>query len=312
MTNLEIISKDLLNQPERKKRRIPWMAVWFLAPSIFSFLLFKYVPLFYAFFMSLFEYRIVNPPGTFVGFQNYASLLTSSYFWECFGNVLVFFLLYLGMTFWIPIMIALFINTIRRGNKLLRILYLIPSAIPVVSCLVLWKWMYNPGYGVFNYYLAKIGLGPFQWLNDPLFAKVAVVAPSMFGLAAGFSMGMNMLIYYSALQSIPEEILEAAKIDGAGPWQRIFRIILPNIRFIIGMQFIIFVSSVFLMFDPMFVMTQGGPVNSTRVLSLLIYNKAFGYEMDYGMAGAISCVMFLMIAVVTYIQLHFSRKGNQG
>lgn len=284
----------------RRKFKFPWTACFFLAPTVLAFLLFKYYPLAQAVFMSFFNYQVMNPPGPFVGFGNYELLFKSSYFWHAFRNTFVFAGLYIGLTFWVPILQALLLNEIKRFNLVLRFLYLVPASAPSVAVYVLWKWIYNPDYGLLNDLLRHIGLGPYGWLSDPAMAKLAIVLPGMIGG------GISVLLYYSALQGISQETIEAAKIDGAGPWQRMRRVTLPGLGFIIGIQFIAFLAGIFLTFDPMYVMTGGGPVNSTRVLSMLVYDSAFK-EYRFGMAGAVSMIMFVVIGVVTYFQLKFSR-----
>jgi multiple sugar transport system permease protein len=144
--------------------------------------------------------------------------------------------------------------------------------------------------------LGQIGLGPYGWLNDLRFTKLAIVLPSVF--TGG---GISLLLYYSAIRSIPSEILEAAKIDGAGPWRRMWTMILPNIKFIIVIQFVGFMSGILLAFDNIYVMTQGGPANSTLVISMLVINSAF-QQSRFGISGAMSLFMFLLIAVLTIVQ----------
>lgn len=293
-----------LEQSAKRRRRIYWTGIWFLMPALASFVIFKYYPLAQAIYMSLYDYKIMDPPGRWVGLGNYKALMASSYFWNAFINTFVFYLLYLALTFWIPIVQALFLNEIKRANLLFRFLYLAPTAVPAVAGYILWKWIYNPDYGLLNSWLGKLGLGPYGWLNDPAMAKLAIVLP---GVTGG---GIALLLYYSALQGISKEVLEAARIDGATPLQRMVRIVLPSLRFIIAIQFINFTAGIFLSFDSMFVMTGGGPVDSTRVLSMLVYDSAF-VEYRFGMAGAISMIMFLIISVITAIQLWVSRgKAN--
>lgn len=132
-------------------------------------------------------------------------------------------------------------------------------------------------------------------------AKWAIVLPGV------FATGMGMLIYYSALQGIPSENIEAAKIDGAGPWRRMRSIVFPSLKFVIGIQFISFICGVFLTFDPMYIMTGGGPASSTKTLSMLVFNSSFK-EFRFGVAGSISFVMFVIIAVITYLQIKLSNK----
>lgn len=297
-TSMEV--KPQIAAATRRRIKLPWTAILFLLPAVLAFLVFKYYPLIHAVFMSFFNYQIMDPPGKFVGFGNYSLLFKSSYFWHAFRNTFVFAALYIGLTFWVPIIQALLLNEIKRGNLLLRFLYLVPASVPSVAGYVLWKWIYNPDYGLLNDVLRRFGLGPYGWLSDPNMAKLAIVLPGVLGG------GIAVLLYYSALQGVPQETVEAAKIDGAGPWQRMRRIIFPSLGFIIGIQFISFLASVFLTFDPMYVMTGGGPVNSTRVLSMLVYDSAFK-EYRFGMAGAISMVMFIIVGFITYLQLKYSR-----
>lgn len=280
--------------------KISWTPVLFLTPAVIAFLLFKYYPLYQAVFMSFFNYKVIDPPGPFVGFQNYSYLIHSTEFWNALWNTLVFFVIYLVLTFWIPIVQAILLNEVRFANKTIRVLYLLPTAVPAVAGFILWKWLYNPDYGLLNYLFEFVNLGPYGWLNDPSMAKWAIVIPAMFGT------GMSMLLYYSALQSVPSENIEAAKIDGAGPWRRMVEIIFPSLRFLIGMQFILFISGVFLTFDPMYIMTGGGPANTTRTLSMLVYDSSFK-EFRFGVAGSISFVMFMIIAFITYIQIRVSK-----
>ncbi|MFD0712433.1 carbohydrate ABC transporter permease [Paenibacillus sp. GCM10027626] len=290
-------------RPVMTRRRVSWVGIAFLSPAIAAFLLFKYIPLAQAVYMSFFDYRVMDPPGTFVGVKNYALLLQSSYFWTALYNTFMFYLLYLLLTFWIPILQALLLNEIRIGNTIYRFFYLVPAATPSIATYILWKWIYHPDYGLLNSWLGKLGLGPYGWLNDPNMAKIAIILPSVLGG------GIALLIYYSALQGVSREIVEAAKIDGASPWQRMRYIALPGLRFVIGIQFISFTASIFLAFDQIYVMTGGGPVNSTTVLSMLVFDSAFR-EYRFGTAGAISMIMFVIIAAITYLQLRFSR-GNE-
>lgn len=289
----------------RRKRKIPWPAILFMMPAVIAFILFKYYPLFQAVFMSLFDYKLMDPPGKWVGLGNYLMLFKSSLFWTAFKNTFIFAGLYIGLTFWIPIVQALLLNEIRFGNTAIRFLYLVPTAIPSIAGYILWKWIYNPDYGLLNEWLGRIGLGPYGWLNDPSMSKVSIVLP---GIVGG---GIAVLLYYSALRGVPHEVVEAAKIDGAGPWQRMRKVLLPSMGFIIGIQFISFLSGVFLTFDPMFVMTGGGPVDSTRVLSMIVYDNAFE-QYRFGIAGAVSFIMFAIIALVTFAQLKLSSSREGG
>lgn len=298
------IETELQSVKMKRRITISWMPIIFLIPSLVSFVLFKYYPLFKMIYISFFDYEIGNPPGTFVGLNNYIEFLSSPSFWRSIEITFVFALLYLLMTFWVPIVQALLLNEIHHGNMFIRFLYQLPSAVPVVVNVLIWRLMYNPDHGMLNYYLGKIGLGPYLWLNDLHVTKFAVVLPSLIA-----SQGIAILLYYSAIRSVPTEILEAAKVDGAGPWKRLLTMILPNMRFIIFIQFISFVTGILLTFDNIYVMTQGGPADSTTVVSMFVFNTAF-QQLRFGASGAISMFLFLLIGLITFIQLKVSKDND--
>ncbi|SFB58063.1 multiple sugar transport system permease protein [Cohnella sp. OV330] len=284
--------------------RIRWTPVLFLLPSVIVFVVFKYYLIFSAVYISLFNYDIVNPPGRFAGLENYFVFLKTSTFWLALKNTFIIFLLSVALTFWVPIVQALFLSEIRRANAVYRVLYQIPSILPVVAGALLWKWMYNPDSGLFNYLLGKIGLGPYGWLNDIAMTKFAIVLPGFF--ASG---GIGVLLYYAAIKSIPSELFESAKIDGCGPWRRILFLVLPNIRFVILIQFISFMSGALLAFDNIFILTKGGPADASLVVSLLIQRSAFE-QSNFGMSAALSFFMFLVIAALTVIQFKLQREED--
>ncbi|HEY0828163.1 MAG TPA: sugar ABC transporter permease [Bacilli bacterium] len=281
-------------------RKIPWTAVIFVMPSVAAFLLFKYYPFFQVFYMSLFDYKLVDGPGRFLGLDNYVLLLKSTTFWIAVYNTFAFFILTLVFVFWVPIVQALFLNEIHRWNRFYRFMFLVPTAVPTIAGIILMKWIYNPDYGLLNGLLSKVGLGPYGWLSDPHMVKYAIVVPGIFGG------GLGLLLYYSALQGISKEIIEAAQVDGAGPWHRMRMILLPNLKFIIMIQFMLTLAITFLTFEHILVYTGGGPINSTRVIGLMVYETAFK-EYRYGISGAISVIIFLIVGIITYFQLKLSK-----
>lgn len=299
-----VIGAKLHDISKKRSKTTNWMPIVFLFPSVTCFLLFKYYPFVKMIYISLFDYEIGNPPGRFVGFGNYMDFLTSPSFWSSIKITFIFAFMYLVMTFWVPIVQALLLNEINRGNVFIRFLYQLPSTVPVVVNILIWRWMYNPDHGILNYYLGKIGLGPYLWLNDLHITKLAIVFPSLIA-----SQGISILLYFSAIRSVPTDLLEAAKVDGAGPWKRLLRIILPNMRFIIFIQFISFVTGILLTFDNIYVMTQGGPAESTTVVSMLVFNTAF-QQYRFGASTAISVFLFFIIGIITFIQLKLSRENG--
>ncbi|SFT04185.1 carbohydrate ABC transporter permease [Paenibacillus sp. BC26] len=286
------------------KWKIPWTPILFLLPSIVVFFIFKYYLLFKAVYISLFNYDIMTPPGKFVGLGNYVEFLGSHTFWVAMKNTFIFFGLSVLLVFWVPIVQALFLSHIKRLNGLYLVLYQIPNVLPLVAGALLWKWMYNPDRGLFNYLLGKLGLGPYGFLNDLRMTKLAIVLPGFF--ASG---GIGVLLYYAAIKSISSELFEAAKIDGCGPWRRMLIMILPNISFVIIIQFVGFMSGVLLSFDTIFVMTQGGPADASLVVALMIQKTAFE-QSRFGVSAALSFFMFLLIALLTVIQFRLQREDD--
>jgi multiple sugar transport system permease protein len=284
--------------------KIRWMPILFLFPSVVCYLLFKYYPLFSMIYVSFFNYSVIDPPGKFVGFANYTEFLTSSTFWQAVSNTFIFFALFLVLTFWIPIVQALLLSDIRKGNAFFRFMYQLPTIMPAVAGVLVWKWMYNPDFGLLNYWLSYVGLGPYLWLNNLNLTKLAIVLPSVFA-----GNGISLLLYYSAIKAVPTELLEAAKMDGANPWKRIWTMLLPNIRFIIVIQFVAFMSGVLLAYDNIYVMTQGGPAGSTTVVSMLVVNTAF-QQSRFGISGAMSMFMFIIIALLTILQNKISAEKD--
>ncbi|RKY61567.1 MAG: sugar ABC transporter permease [Candidatus Latescibacterota bacterium] len=283
------------------KRKLVGLA--FVAPALLVFVLFKYVPMLQVFRMSLYDWSILNPPGEFVGLKHFKEAFSSSLFWIAWKNNLVLFLLGLVLGFWVPLVQAIMLGEMRRGQYIFRVCYLLPLMVPPMVTLVVWKWIYNPEYGLLNAILTRLGLPPQDWLGNPKLAKLSLVLP---GLLGG---GMGVMVYLAAIQGVPQELFEAAEIDGAGPLQKLRYILLPRIRFVILIQFILALSAGFQMFDRVFVLTGGGPVDATRVIALLIYRYAFeSYRMGY--ASAIALVLFVVILTVTALQMRLSKLSD--
>jgi multiple sugar transport system permease protein len=275
----------------------------FVIPAIMVFILFKYMPMIQAFRMSLYDWSIINPPGAFVGLKHFKEAFASSLFWIAWKNNFILFFLGLMLGFWPPLVQAIMLGEIGKGQHLFRVCYLLPLVVPPIANLILWKWIYNPEYGLLNVLVGSLGIGPRDWLGNPGLAKFSIMLP---GILGG---GMGVLIYLSAIQGVPDELFESAEIDGAGPWGKLRYILLPRIKFIILIQFILALGTGFQIFDQIFVLTGGGPVDSTRVITLLIYRYAFeSYRMGY--ASAIALVMFVAVFIVTAIQLRASKLSD--
>ena len=281
-----------------------WMAFWFTLPAFVAFILLKYYPMLQAIYMSLFDYKVTSPPGDFVGLANYIHAFKDPLNAKVWGNNIQLFLWSLALGFWVPLVQAILLDEIRKGKPLDRVLYLLPSVVPAVAGAVIWKWIYNPDWGLLNSILERIGLPGQGWLSDPNQVKVALMLP---GLLGG---GLSIFIYLSALQGIPNEWYEAADIDGASIFAKLRYITIPAILPIIGLQFILALTGAFQVFDNIYIMTLGGPADASRVIALNIYYYAFE-RIQMGYAASMSVLLFIVTFVLVAIQLRFSRREAQ-
>jgi multiple sugar transport system permease protein len=257
-----------------------------------------------AVYMSFFDYKVATPPGTFVGFDNYTHAFRDPLNAQVWGNNIILFAWGLILGFWVPMVQAMLLNEMRRGKTFFRVAYLLPSIVPAVAAAVIWKWIFNPDWGMLNAILERIGLQPLGWLSDPGMSKFSLALPALLGG------GLGIFIYLSALQGIPDHLYEAAEMDGATVLQKIRYVTIPGIRPIIAIQLILALSAAFQVFDNVYIMTQVGPADSTRVIALNIYYYAFE-RIQMGYAAAMSVLLFLVTFVVVAVQLRVSRGEAQ-
>jgi multiple sugar transport system permease protein len=291
-------------QPARKKARFGLVGWLFLLPALLSFTFFKYYPIVLGIIVSFFKVDIVRLPGTFVGLANYVRAFQDNFFINAVKNNLQFLLISLVMNFWVPIFLATLINEVRKGKTFVRTMYYIPAIAPGIAMMVLWKFMWQPDYGLANYLMRVLRLPEQLWLNDANLVKWCMQAP---GLLMGG--GMNMLIYLAALQDIPEEQHESALLDGAGFLRRVWNISMPQVVPIITIMLVLTVIGAFNMFDNVQVMTGGGPAGSTETIILYLYKQAYTFQ-DYGYALSLSTTAFLIIFILTVVQMILNRDPD--
>lgn len=295
-------------QPGKKAKglqtRRMWMAFWFTLPAFVAFILLKYYPMLQAIYMSLFDYKVTSPPGEFVGLANYIHAFKDPLNAKVWGNNIVLFLWSLALGFWVPLVQAILLDEVRKLKTVYRVMYLLPSVVPSVAGAVIWKWIYNPDWGLLNALLAKFGIPAQGWLSDPNQVKLALMLP---GLLGG---GLSIFIYLSALQGIPTEWYEAADIDGASIFAKLRYITLPAILPIVGLQFILALTGAFQIFDNIYIMTLGGPADASRVIALNIYYYAFE-RIQMGYAASMSVLLFIVTFILVAVQLRVSRGEAQ-
>jgi ABC-type sugar transport system permease subunit len=275
-------------------------AFWFLFPTLLLFCLFYLYPMVKGFQISLTHY---SPLGNSVpvGWDNYEKAFGDSFFWQTVVNAVAFTLASIVIGFWPPIFLAILLNEITRGQGILKVFYLLPFVIPVVPAANLWRWMFDDGFGVFNSILRTLSGDPhlqIGWLSDPRWALLSIVAMFVWK-----NMGWFMLIYYASLQNLPDELYEAAELDGASIRRKLMSITLPYLLPVVQVLLIIQVLTTFQIFTEVYVMTNGGPMHSTEVIGTYIYKTAFG-AMDLGYASAMAMLMFGVLFVFSIIRLY--------
>ncbi|WP_448516014.1 carbohydrate ABC transporter permease [Pseudothermotoga sp.] len=283
-----------------KKKQI----FWFLILSGLSFALLLvtfYVPIFYAVWFAFTDYDALSQPR-FVGLSNFQKAFTDKVFWISFRNTLVYTSIVVPLVTIISFFIALALNENSTFSRAMRIFYLLPLVTSSVAVAFVWRWIYNPSYGILNAILGLFGVQPIRWLVSPNTALISLAILGVWG-----STSYYILIYLAGLQNIPEELYEAARIDGASNWQQLIHITVPLISpttfFVVVTCFI----GAFQVFDPVFLLTNGGPGYSTYTITFYIYQNGFvWFKMGYGMA--ISWILLGLVMIITVFQFIVQRK----
>ena len=281
------------------------MAPWLILalPILFTLVL-KYYPILKALMMSFFRFDPINPPGTFIGFDNYINMFKMDFYWEAWGNTLVFLILQLTMCFFIPLLQALFLNELIHTQKTFTTLYIIPALVPTSVNVIIWKWIWHPDYGMANQVMKFIGVEPQLWLSDPELVKFCIIFPGVLGG------GLSVLLYLSAIQGVSADIMESASLDGCCGWKKIRFMILPNIKFMIFIQLIISGVNTMQILDIPYMYTSGGPSGFSTSQGIFIYNT-FQNDLNYGRGSAASIVLLIAIIILTIFQMRFERSERE-
>lgn len=272
-------------------------ALIFLLPALLGTLIFIVIPVICSFGLSFVQWDLLNPIK-FVGFENYREIFHDGLFYKILGNTIVFALStsFLGVI--IPLILASILNTKIRGSEFFKGAYFLPFITPMVVVGVVWAWIFDPNIGLLNQMLHL----HLNWLYNSKLAMPALIVVSVWKL-----IGYNMIIFLSSLSAISQSLFEAAKIDGANSFQIFKNVTIPMLSPTIFFVVIITAISSFQVFDLIYLMTQGGPFDSTNVLVYAIYKNAFEY-FNVGKASAIAYVLFVIILVLTLIQWSLRKK----
>ncbi len=265
----------------------------FITPWILGLLLFTLIPFIASFYLSFTEYKLVTPPN-FIGIKNYITAVNDPDFVLSFKNTLKFVFITVPIKLAFALFIAQILNFKLRGVNFFRTAYYIPSILGgSVAIAILWRFLFAAD-GLINMMTGAIGIPAVNWLGDP---KMALFTISLLRV---WQFGSAMVIFLAALKNVPAELYEAARIDGASKIRMFFSITLPLITPIIFFNFLMQLIQAFQEFNGPYIITGGGPLNSTTLLPLLIYNNAFRY-FNMGYASAISWFLFLVIMIFTLI-----------
>lgn len=277
-----------------------WVGI-FLLPSLIGLLLFTTLPILSSLGLTLFEWDLLTPPK-FVGLDNFRRLLADDDFWRALKNTLFYIITYIPLVMVSSLTIAVILNQKLKGLMFFRAAFFIPVVSAWVAIALLWKWIFNPRFGLFNYALSFLGIEGPAWLFDPQWAMPAVVITSVWK-----DIGFLMVMFLAGLQAIPGVYYEASSIDGASNWQRFRFITLPLLSPTAFFALIISLINAFQVFDQVWIMTEGGPAGATSVLVELIVKNAFSYS-RMGYASALSWVLFLLVFTVTVMQMRLQRR----
>lgn len=286
-------------------------AAIFLAPALFLLAFFFLLPVLAGVFLSFTDFDVyaIGAPGTarIVGLSNYRYVLGDEAFWNALGNTVYFVAVGGPLSVLTSLGAALLLSHRRlRLQGLFRTVYFAPVVTTLVAVSIVWRYLYHPRYGLIDHALARLGIAPIDWLGDPAWAMPAIVL-----LAVWKNFGYNMLIFVAGLQSIPDELYEAASIDGAGAWRRFLHVTVPGLRptfVFVGLTTMI---GYFQLFAEPYVMTQGGPLGATRSLVLHMYEQGFRWW-RIGEASTLAVLLLLLTLLATLIQLLVQRGRRHG
>lgn len=321
MTTTPVAARALATQrPEgpptltrRSKSPLSWVrgggvhTLAFLLPMLVVFAVFAWFPIGRAVVMSVQSTNLVDPP-VFVGLQNFRDVLADPLLWTAVKNTAYFAALALIFGYPLPLAAAVIMSEVRRFRGIFSALAYLPVVVPPVVAVLLWKFFYDASpNGVFNRLLGMVGLGPYPWLQDATFAMPSLVLEATWAAAGG-----TVIIYLAAITSVSPELYDAAEVDGAGIWRKVWHVTLPQLRGVLLITFILQIIGTAQVFLEPYLFTGGGPANSTLTILLLIYNYAFSNSLggDYGAATALSLMLAAVLAVFTAISFRVTRSWS--
>lgn len=277
------------------KKYIPYL---FIIPAIIMLAIFFFLPFLQTFLLSFQDYStdIYNP--TFIGLNNYKLLLHSKEFYQTLFNTLLFLIMVVPILTVFPLIVAIFINQKIKGISIYKVLIYLPVVVSIVVVAIAFKWLYAQE-GILNYILQSLNFNQIGWLTDTKFAMLSVVLVTIYK-----GIGYYMMIYLAALMGVPKDLYEASEIDGANPFIKHLTVTVPHIMPTIALVVTVSSISALKVFAEIYVMTKGGPLNSTKTIVYYIYERAFE-NLDLSMASTASVVLLIIILIFSIINVTF-------
>jgi multiple sugar transport system permease protein len=299
-------------QPVRYRRKsLHWLTgeqgiLWpilFAAPFLAIFCYFLLYPIGYGFYVSLTKWNLLTPPQ-YVGLFNYRRLLHDTLFQTSLRNTIFFTSVAAPLAIVLPLVLAMLIDSPVIGRTFFRSAFTTPLMMSVTTVSLLWVWFLNPVFGLVNHYLDVLGMPQQHWLTQKPWSLVAVAIATVW-----WTTGFNMVLFLAGLQEVPEDLYDAAKVDGAGTWSLFWNITLPCIKATILFVSVTTIIASFRVFGQIYVMTGGGPGDASRTLGYHIYQTGF-QNFRMGSASAVAWVLFLFVAVFTLVQFRLLREND--
>jgi len=284
-------------------------AYLFLAPAISAIFVFFFLPVLAAFIISFTDFDIYTLGDwstlRFVGLNNYVKLIDDPLFWQALQNTFYYVVAAAPLSIAISLSAALLLNSkLIKYKGIFRLGYFMPVVTTLVAVAIVWRFIYHPKFGILNYILSFVGINPIDWLGDPAWAMPSIILMSVWK-----NFGYNMIIFIAGLQNIPEELYEAADIEGANGWQKIKSITLPMLAPTTLFVTLITTIGFFQIFAEPYVMTQGGPLNKTLTIVQYMYQEGFRWW-NMGYSASIAFVLFIIIFIGTMIQLKIQKSKD--
>jgi multiple sugar transport system permease protein len=301
MATLAVPQRASRTSERQKELKRLAIGLLFISPWLVHFLVFQLYPMVASIYYSLTSYSVLKPP-VFIGLDNYVVLFTADpRFLTALYNTVYYTIGAVGVGTVAAIAWALLLNMKIRGQAFYRTVFYLPSVVPIVAATIVWLWFLNPQYGVLTTLLRAIGLPTIGWLSDPVWAKPSLILLAIWGL------GNAVVIYLAGLQDVPVELYEAADIDGASNWHKFLNVTLPMLSPVILYNLIVGIIAAFQTFAQVYILTAGGPADSTLMYLYYLYITAFQF-FKMGYASAMAWILFLIIFACTFVVFRTSAR----